>query len=153
MSKRRKSGCFGDAGCGCLILLIVLAIIGWIGQRWGDVAANSGLLFLVALIVYGSWVSFVHWRPVQRLRGDWRRSFGEGRQPIPQWMRDKILERDDYRCRYCGRRAQTLDIDHVIPVSQGGKTIMSNLVTACSRCNRQKAGRTPRQAGMRIRRP
>jgi len=72
------------------------------------------------------------------------------RPPIPDELRKQVLERDNYVCRYCSQRAQTLDIDHVIPVNQGGPTILSNLVTACSSCNRKKAGRAPWEAGMEV---
>jgi 5-methylcytosine-specific restriction endonuclease McrA len=39
-------------------------------------------------------------------------------------------------------------MDHVIPRSQGGKTVWENIVTACRECNRKKGGRTPEQAHM-----
>lgn len=152
MSRRKKWGCSDHLGCGCLGLLILLGIMGWAFERWGEISGwiigiCLGLIFLCAFVV-----NIASPRQRQGLRAAWYRGFGEGRQPIPQWMREEILKRDDYRCRYCGRRAQTLDIDHVIPVSQGGKTVFSNLVTACSACNRKKAGCTPLQAGMRVRR-
>ena len=69
---------------------------------------------------------------------------------IPAHLRSAVLARDDYRCRYCGRRAQSLHVDHVMPVSQGGKSAFDNLVTACAQCNLKKAGRTPEQAGMQL---
>ncbi len=43
-----------------------------------------------------------------------------------------------------------LTYDHVVPRSQGGKTVWDNIVTACQECNGRKAGRTPEQAGMRL---
>lgn len=59
-----------------------------------------------------------------------------------------VLERDGYRCNYCDRKAST--IDHVFPVSRGGKTDWENCVAACFRCNQDKADRTPEEAGMRL---
>ena len=61
-------------------------------------------------------------------------------------MRYKILQRDDHRCVLCGRTAQEsiaasgygLEVDHIIPVSKGGKTVESNLRTLCFACNRGK---------------
>lgn len=61
-------------------------------------------------------------------------------------LRYKILQRDNHRCVLCGRTAQEsiaasgygLEIDHIIPVSKGGKTIESNLRTLCFACNRGK---------------
>ncbi len=55
-------------------------------------------------------------------------------------LRFSILERDGFRCRYCGATAQTaeLRVDHVVPVSRGGKSTPENLVTACHPCNAGK---------------
>jgi len=69
------------------------------------------------------------------------------REPIPDWMRRAALDRDQGICRYCGRRAMTLHLDHVMPVSQGGRSTIENLVTTCAKCNLKKGGRTPKEAG------
>ena len=37
-----------------------------------------------------------------------------------------------------------------MPVSQGGRDIWMNVVTACRHCNQRKSGRTPEQAGMEL---
>lgn len=50
----------------------------------------------------------------------------------------EILRRDSYACVYCGDIADV--IDHVIPFSKGGKTIKSNGVACCSKCNCKKKG-------------
>ena len=62
----------------------------------------------------------------------------------------RVLKRDHYLCQYegCLRRADT--IDHIIPVCQGGRTSWQNLVACCLLCNQTKGGRTPDQAGMRL---
>lgn len=53
-----------------------------------------------------------------------------------------ILERDKFRCFYCGVTSYgdnvELHVDHVVPRSEGGKDIASNLATACAECNQQK---------------
>ena len=59
-----------------------------------------------------------------------------------------ILVRDGFQCAYCGKRGDRLSIDHIIPKSRGGKTDFDNCVAACHRCNLKKGGRTPREAGM-----
>jgi HNH endonuclease/Protein of unknown function (DUF1376) len=56
-------------------------------------------------------------------------------------IRRAVFERDDFTCRYCGVRGARLECDHVLPVAKGGKTEMSNLVTACFPCNRSKGAR------------
>lgn len=56
---------------------------------------------------------------------------------VPDSMRSAVLVRDGGRCRKC-RRANNLEIDHIVPLSKGGKTEESNLQTLCRRCNRAK---------------
>lgn len=59
------------------------------------------------------------------------------RKGISARLRFFILERDRFRCRYCGGEAQdvALIIDHIIPVVRGGTNDPENLVTACAKCN------------------
>ena len=57
--------------------------------------------------------------------------------------RQRIFERDAYRCVYCGQQfpAEELTIDHVEPRVRGGDRSDGNLVTACRACNTLKAHR------------
>ena len=55
-------------------------------------------------------------------------------------LRETILERDGFLCRYCGEVANT--VDHVTPITRGGTDAHSNLVAACGSCNREKGNRT-----------
>lgn len=54
--------------------------------------------------------------------------------------RFEILRRDQFTCRYCGRVAPSVivEVDHVMPRSEGGTDEDSNLVAACFECNRGK---------------
>lgn len=56
-------------------------------------------------------------------------------------LRFAILERDGFRCRYCGVTAEAseLRVDHVLPVCRGGQSTYENLVTACFPCNAGKS--------------
>ncbi len=57
-------------------------------------------------------------------------------------LRYDILKRDNFRCKICGSCASDgvkLHVDHIIPVSKGGRTIASNLRTLCDRCNMGKS--------------
>lgn len=58
-------------------------------------------------------------------------------------LRIRILERDGYKCVYCGALAVEgpLEVDHVMPRSAGGSNDSTNLVTACRRCNNGKRAR------------
>ena len=69
-----------------------------------------------------------------------------------RFSRTNIYARDRNTCQYCGRRKTRaeLNLDHVIPRSQGGRTTWENVVCSCVECNRNKGGRTPRQARMRL---
>lgn len=64
-----------------------------------------------------------------------------------------ILKRDGYRCQYddCTRRGVT--VDHIVPRCQGGESTWTNQVACCPSCNSRKGGRTPEQAGMRLKAP
>lgn len=59
-------------------------------------------------------------------------------------LRYDILKRDGFRCVLCGKTANdgvALEVDHIIPVSKGGKTVLSNLRTLCKECNRGKSNK------------
>lgn len=59
-------------------------------------------------------------------------------------LRREIAERDGYTCQNCGKYMPDgvgLHIDHIIPVSKGGKTVPSNLQVLCSKCNGRKGNR------------
>ena len=45
-------------------------------------------------------------------------------------LREKIMRRDNYTCQICGKHMPDevgLQVDHIVPVSKGGKTVESNL--------------------------
>ena len=69
-------------------------------------------------------------------------------QKQPKFSRKNVLKRDKYTCAYCEGDADTFD--HVVPVSQGGKSEWLNGVAACFKCNQKKRNRTPKQAGMHL---
>lgn len=55
-------------------------------------------------------------------------------------MRFEIYARDGYKCCRCGKSGQyvSLEIDHIIPISKGGKSTYDNLQTLCHQCNVEK---------------
>ena len=71
---------------------------------------------------------------------------------VPPLTNKTLFSRDGRMCLYCGKTFNYADLsrDHVRPVSQRGKDVWNNVVTACKRCNNFKAGRTPEQAGLQL---
>ena len=63
------------------------------------------------------------------------------RSQVTESVRYNVMRRDGFRCTICGRDASDgvkLHIDHIVPVSKGGKSTMDNLRTLCEECNRGK---------------
>lgn len=55
-------------------------------------------------------------------------------------LRFKVLLRDRFACCGCGKSPATspgtvLHVDHIVPWSKGGETVLENLRTMCSQCN------------------
>jgi 5-methylcytosine-specific restriction endonuclease McrA len=51
-------------------------------------------------------------------------------------LRLKILERDNWRCQFCGARSN-LQVHHIIYRGHGGPDSENNLITACVTCHEQ----------------
>lgn len=69
------------------------------------------------------------------------------RSAMTQDLREAIKKRDNYTCQKCGNSVLKepnllLEIDHIIPVAEGGETVADNLQTLCWRCNRKKGSKT-----------
>src|SRR5690606_782969 len=66
-----------------------------------------------------------------------------GRDPSLR-LRWKVLQRDRFTCCKCGASPALsvgveLHVDHVVPWSKGGETVIENLQTLCSVCNLGKS--------------
>ena len=61
-------------------------------------------------------------------------------------LRQKLAEECRYRCGYClmteANTGTPMTVDHIIPISKGGETSLTNLWLACYRCNEFKADQT-----------
>jgi 5-methylcytosine-specific restriction endonuclease McrA len=69
-------------------------------------------------------------------------------RPVVKLSKVEVFRRDNFTCQYCGKKSNSLTIDHVIPRSKGGAHAWENLVAACPSCNHKKGGRTAQQANM-----
>lgn len=68
------------------------------------------------------------------------------RKGISDRIRYRVLFRDGFMCRACGQSAKDgvkLNVDHIIPVDQGGTNELGNLQTLCEYCNHGKQGWAP----------
>lgn len=63
------------------------------------------------------------------------------REPVSKRKRFEVFKRDNFKCQYCYSCPPNvaLEVDHIIPVSKGGKSSIENLITACFDCNRGKS--------------
>ncbi len=65
----------------------------------------------------------------------------EKRKSISKKTRFEVFKRDFFTCQYCNSKPPKvpLEIDHIVPVSKGGKHHIDNFITACFDCNRGKS--------------
>lgn len=66
-----------------------------------------------------------------------------GREPSLR-LRWRVLQSDRFTCRACGASPALspqveLHVDHIVPWSKGGMTVLENLQTLCSVCNLGKS--------------
>lgn len=59
---------------------------------------------------------------------------------VPLKIRLKVLQRDNFKCVFCGKSPVThqgcvLHVDHIIPFAKSGTTELDNLQTLCEKCN------------------
>ncbi|MBZ5699316.1 MAG: HNH endonuclease [Acidobacteriia bacterium] len=69
-------------------------------------------------------------------------------KPVTRVQGLHILERDHYRCQYCGldgkssfENALLMGVDFVVPRARRGRKVLSNLVACCRSCNLIKGRR------------
>lgn len=57
-----------------------------------------------------------------------------------RYSKGNVFLRDGYKCQYCGSHLtkQQCTLDHVLPVSHGGKSTFENATTSCGPCNANK---------------
>jgi hypothetical protein len=64
---------------------------------------------------------------------------------IPTALRREVIETAGNSCEYCGLSQEgqeaTFHIDHIIPRSADGETVLKNLALACVSCSLRKAAR------------
>ena len=74
----------------------------------------------------------------------YKKNYNLERSKMTDSLRYDVLKRDNFRCCLCGVSASdgaVLHVDHIKPVSKGGKTEYNNLQTLCDRCNLGKSNK------------
>jgi 5-methylcytosine-specific restriction endonuclease McrA len=126
-------------------------------RRDRDIAAWSVLLVdMDRLVIHECGCAHIPTLSKHQVIGG-RKSEGEYRRHIDRHpneqrresIRQRVLERDRFSCRYCGSQPEPdrLVAEHII---NGGPTTMENLVTACRGCNTRKGKRSVEEAGMTL---
>lgn len=57
---------------------------------------------------------------------------------IPDKLRQQVIKRANARCEYCQTQeiiVVAMEIDHIVPLSAGGQTLLDNLCLSCVGCN------------------
>jgi 5-methylcytosine-specific restriction endonuclease McrA len=81
------------------------------------------------------------------IRGRHRIPYGHAHVGL---TKHRLFARDRQVCAYCGGHFAELDltVEHILPVSRGGRHEWTNVVTACRSCNTRKGSRRPEEANM-----
>lgn len=94
---------------------------------------------------YDDLVSICSYYKSEKRREELRREFIESeRAKMSDSLRYKVFQRDSFKCKICGATTADgvkLHVDHIIPVSKGGRTEFNNLQVLCERCNIGKSNK------------
>ena len=82
--------------------------------------------------------------PKESTRSETKPAAHKTKRDINLRLRFKVMQRDNFKCVFCGASpakdsSVELHIDHIIPWSKGGETVIDNLQTLCSKCNLGKS--------------
>ena len=78
------------------------------------------------------------------IRLEYKKSSDFQRKLVGASKRYEVLVRDNFTCQLCGATREDgakLEVDHIKPISKGGKSDMDNLQTLCQACNRGKSNK------------
>jgi len=93
------------------------------------------------------------WIPVQKNKKHIARERARAKElRKSQWWQDKLNEGICYYCRKQFTREE-LTMDHIVPVSRGGRSNRGNIVASCKQCNNEKKYLTPVEMLMKKIRP
>lgn len=75
---------------------------------------------------------------INRRRGSFfiRDTYNSGKKGGWYKIADLVRKRDNNKCVFCGAEAR--EVHHLIPLSRGGTTTMTNLVCVCKKCHEKR---------------
>ena len=127
-------------------------------QPTRDDMDNHGLSFISSgsyLRRYGSWskalIAFIEYMNESDALDNKEASVAKTIRRTPHdinlRLRFNVIKRDHFKCCVCGASPSkdpsvVLHVDHIIPYSKGGETVIENLQTLCSKCNLGKGNLT-----------
>lgn len=76
----------------------------------------------------------------------WGKTIAGQRALMTSKLREAVKDRDNHTCQNCGISVAKephllIEVDHVVPISKGGLSVMDNLQALCWKCNRKKSNR------------
>lgn len=127
------------------------------GQRFCDLACSDAERYIRQRPKRQAAARDLYWRTLDRQLANsrrWRRANPDKRHAAEAARRARKFNNPGYRfvsadewakelrrigcCTYCGATDVPLEMDHVIPLSRGGRHAIGNLTPACATCNRSK---------------
>ncbi len=95
--------------------------------------------FMINSIRDGKSVSYVNY--ICGIKNGFLRTPRSYRNLITKRTRIMVFNRDDFKCKMCGRGAEEvrLHVDHIIALTKGGDNSLENLQTLCEDCNQGKS--------------
>ena len=111
--------------------------------QWKEAITYLWLDKVTVLEWYDDWiVRSATWEtrvPAVMMLRDYQR-----RRRQPRFSKQNLMIRDLYTCQYCNTpyTKANLTLDHVKPISLGGKTNWENIVAACGPCNARKSNKS-----------
>lgn len=122
---------------GAPVSLLPLSTISW-KEAVSYLIANKA----VALEYYHDWI--IHsqrWStpvPAVMMLKDYQK-----KKLTVRYSKNNVFLRDEFKCQYCGISVDKnkATLDHILPLSHGGKSSWENTTTACSPCNSRKGNK------------
>jgi len=108
-------------------------------------SAQGGLPKWLHELSIEEWSDFIQRADVPELMGPQKVFLRKARFEISGAVQQKVWVADGLQCMYCKRPIGQvqLTIDHFVPIELGGKNDITNYLSACRKCNKDKGSEDP----------